>query len=184
MASPGPLSGQSAAASSAAVPPLPAILDIEASGFGTGSFPIEIGLVMPDGESFCTLIRPEAGWKHWDAQAEAVHGLARSQLECHGRPVGEVARMLNERLLRQNVYCDGWLYDYSWLNRLFDAADNIPAFHLKDLRELLTPRQAGLWHDTRQDVEAYLQLRRHRASTDALIIQETLRQVRVLTGGR
>lgn len=91
--------------------------------------------------------------------------------------------MLNERLLRQDVYCDGWLYDYSWLSRLFDAADNIPAFRLKDLRELLTPRQAGLWHTTRQDVETYLQLKRHRASTDALIIQETLRQVRALTGG-
>ena len=31
---------------------LPIIIDIEASGFGRGSYPIEIGYHMPDGESY------------------------------------------------------------------------------------------------------------------------------------
>ena len=28
---------------------LPAVLDVEASGFGAGSYPIEVGIAMPDG---------------------------------------------------------------------------------------------------------------------------------------
>ena len=35
----------------------PAVLDIEASGFGVGSYPIEVGFVLPDGQSYCSLLR-------------------------------------------------------------------------------------------------------------------------------
>ena len=60
--------------SGAPAPGLPTILDIEASGFGPGSYPIEVGLVLPDGDAWCSLIRPEPGWLHWDPSAEQVHG--------------------------------------------------------------------------------------------------------------
>ena len=30
---------------------VPAVLDIEASGFGRDSFPVEVGFVLPDGET-------------------------------------------------------------------------------------------------------------------------------------
>ena len=51
----------------------PSIMDIEASGFGRSSYPIEVGYVLGDGSSFCTLIRPLPSWTHWDASAESVH---------------------------------------------------------------------------------------------------------------
>jgi hypothetical protein len=34
------------------------VIDVEASGFGRGSYPIEVGFVLPDGEAVCTLVRP------------------------------------------------------------------------------------------------------------------------------
>ncbi|MFO1249856.1 MAG: hypothetical protein U1E77_01625 [Inhella sp.] len=37
---------------------LPAFIDIEASGFGRGSYPIEVGFVDRDGQLFCTLVQP------------------------------------------------------------------------------------------------------------------------------
>ena len=37
----------------------PIIIDIEASGFGRGSYPIEVGLVLPDGTPHCFLIAPD-----------------------------------------------------------------------------------------------------------------------------
>ena len=43
---------------------VPAAVDVEASGFGAGSHPIEIGYVPTDGSSYCTLIRPEPSWTH------------------------------------------------------------------------------------------------------------------------
>lgn len=42
----------------------PAVLDVEASGFGRYSYPIEVGYALPDGRVFCTLIRPEPHWTH------------------------------------------------------------------------------------------------------------------------
>ncbi len=40
---------------------LPTVIDVEASGFGAGSYPIEVGVAFPDGRSWCCLIRPEPG---------------------------------------------------------------------------------------------------------------------------
>lgn len=153
---------------------LPIIIDIEASGFGRGSYPIEIGYHMPDGESYCTLIRPEAGWSHWDAAAEKVHGIRRELLTRVGKPAAEVALALNRQLRGRRIYCDAWAYDFVWLSLLFDAVDLVPAFELRDLRELLGDCEMTHWHATRAAVEMRLQLRRHRASGDARTLFETL----------
>jgi hypothetical protein len=69
----------------------PIIVDIEASGFGVHSYPIEIGVAFNDGTKCCSLIRPGAAWTHWDSVAEQVHHVSRSTLETHGKPVAEVA---------------------------------------------------------------------------------------------
>ena len=156
----------------------PAIIDIEASGFGRGSYPIEIGYYLPDGRAYCTLIQPEPDWVHWDVAAESVHGISRDLLFAKGRPAVDVCRDLNHQLYGQFIYCDAWAYDYNWLNCLFEAADMVPAFHLKDLRELLSECEQTLWHATRATVEIRLQLRRHRASGDARTLFETLIEAR------
>jgi hypothetical protein len=41
---------------------LPTIIDIEASGLGKGSYPIEVGFISGKGETGCTLIKPLAHW--------------------------------------------------------------------------------------------------------------------------
>ena len=96
------------------------VIDIEASGFGRRSYPIEVGYVLPDGRTRCTLIRPPEHWTHWDQDAERVHHISRETLMRHGRTTGEVARMLNADLQGLTVYCDGWGHDYPWLAALFD----------------------------------------------------------------
>ena len=40
-------------------------IDVEASGFGVGSYPIEVGVAFPDGGTQCYLIKPEHDWIHW-----------------------------------------------------------------------------------------------------------------------
>ena len=156
---------------------LPCVLDIEASGFGRGSYPIEIGFVLPDGSAFCTLIQPDASWTHWDGDAERIHGISRSLLQRHGRSAAEVAAELNQRLAGRPVYCDNWAHDYAWLARLFDSAGISPSFHLHHLRELLSENAAERFDDTREIVARNLQLRRHRASSDARVLQLSLARV-------
>ncbi len=157
---------------------LPVVIDIEASGFGRGSYPIEIGYYQPDGQSYCTLIRPEPEWTHWDASAELVHGIPRQILLEKGRAPLDICLDLNTALRGQTIYCDAWAYDYVWLSRLYDVVDMVPSFAMKDLRELLGECEQSLWHSTRAAVELRLQLRRHRASGDARTLFETLCEAR------
>ena len=157
---------------------LPAVLDVEASGFGRGSYPIEIGFVEPGGALFCALILPAAEWTHWDDSAEALHGITRAKLLAHGKPARWVARELNDRLRGLTVYSDGWGHDYPWLACLFDSVDMQPSFHLEDLRRLLTEDEAARWHDVTLAVRREQNLRRHRASSDARVLQLAIERVR------
>ncbi len=156
---------------------LPCVLDIEASGFGRGSYPIEIGFVLPDGSAYCTLVLPDASWTHWDGDAERIHGISRSLLQRHGRSAAEVAAELNHRLAGRAVYCDNWAHDYAWLARLFESAATSPTFRLRHLRELLSENAVERFDDTRELVARSLQLRRHRASSDARVLQLSVAKV-------
>jgi len=157
---------------------LPTMLDVEASGFGRGSYPIEIGFVEPEGQAFCCLIRPQPEWRHWDQGAEALHGISRERLLSCGKPPAWVAGELNRRLQGQTVYCDGWAQDYSWLALLFDAAELQPGFQLQDLRTLLSEQEAQRWHQITSQVRQEQRLSRHRASSDARVLQLALARIR------
>ena len=149
-------------------------MDIEASGFGRHSYPIEVGFVLPDGRSYCTLIRPAPSWTHWDPKAEGVHHIAWSVAAQHGRDVAEVAQHLNNELWGMTLYCDGWAHDYVWLNVLYEEAGMTPSFKLEHVRALLSDPQAARWATIKERVSAEMNLQRHRASTDARVLQRTL----------
>lgn len=151
----------------------PCIIDIEASGFGRGSYPIEVGAVWADSGVYCSLIAPEPDWQHWEPSAESVHGITRVVLQTHGKPAHKVATDLNALLKGQTVYTDAWYHDYQWLARLFEAADLFPSFKLKDLRETMNPSAMAQWDATRALVLQELNLTRHRASNDARVLQQT-----------
>lgn len=161
----------------------PAILDVEASGFGRGSYPIEVGFVLPDGRSHCLLIRPEPDWQEWDAEAERLHGIPRAQLLTKGRSAFEVAQFLNDHLGGLTVYSDAWGNDQSWLALLFEYAALPIRFRLDTLRKLLSEAQLQLWADTKKAVERELDLGRHRASNDARVLQLAYQRTLSMVGG-
>jgi hypothetical protein len=161
-------------------PAAPCVLDIEASGFGRHSYPIEVGYVLPDGRARCTLIRPEGPWTHWDPAAERMHHIARATLLRHGRPAADVAAMLNQDLGGRTVYCDGWAHDYAWLGALFDAADSTPQFRLESVTALLDEARLARLDEMHRRARQALGLARHRASNDARALQMALAR---LAGG-
>jgi hypothetical protein len=156
--------------------PPPIILDIEASGFGSDSYPIEVGVVLDDGRKYCSLVLPRHDWTHWDPRAEGVHGISRQTLLAHGRPVFEVAGRLNELLRGRTAYSDGWVVDLPWLDRLFTAAAMRREFTLSSLEMILTEPQMHAWADTRNTLLAEQPQPRHRASFDALVVQQTFQR--------
>jgi|GEM_PF-476055 len=151
----------------------PAILDFEASGFGSSSFPIEVGVVLSSGQRYCALIRPHKTWTHWNSEAEQLHKISRSKLVECGRPVQEVCAELNELAGKTALYSDGWTHDHSWLIRLYHAAAMAPTFKLSPIEAIATEQQLGCWDDTKKSVQQNLGVLRHRASSDALMIQQT-----------
>jgi hypothetical protein len=155
----------------------PSILDIEASGFGRASYPIEVGYALADGRTRCTLIRPPAHWTHWDPRAEQIHGIHRDLLLHHGRAPADVARMLNDDLAGQTVYCDGWAHDYPWLAALFEEADARPAFKLASVRELMDEPTLALLPELQRQALQELGMHRHRASNDARALQLAIDRV-------
>lgn len=151
----------------------PLIIDIEASGFGRGSYPIEVGFALPNGETHCAIIRPDKDWVSWDKEAEKLHGISRDALQEHGNSTIEVARLLNDRLAGKLVYSDAWGNDSSWLALLFESAGLMQRFKMESLRSLMTEEQLAYWHETKEQVTSECGFRRHRASHDALILQQT-----------
>ncbi len=151
----------------------PVIIDVEASGFGRGSYPIEVGFVREDGSSQCTLIKRQAEWTHWQPDAEGLHGISRECLERNGRSVIDVATMLNEGLSKQTVYSDAWGNDRSWIALLFECAEMPQRFKLESLSSILSEEQKAIWHESKEMVIASSGFTRHRASNDALVLQQT-----------
>jgi len=153
------------------IPPI--IIDIEASGFGKGSYPIEVGYISRHGHPWCSLIMPSKDWTHWDSAAEKLHHISRDILLKNGKDPVEIASHLNDIFHNQTVYSDGWLHDFTWMSQLFNLAEITPLFKLEDLRNILSPFQESIWHQTKQSILDDLQMRRHRASADAQVLQLT-----------
>ena len=157
--------------------PSPAFIDFEASSLDLiASYPIEVGICLPDGELHSWLICPHVLWLDWSESAERIHGIPRERLYTEGTQAVEVAHHLNE-LLPDRVFCDAWTFDSFWLHRLYKAARLQPRFELESIATLLDEQQVSAWPAARKQVIATLELPVHRAANDALILRKTWQQV-------
>lgn len=156
---------------------VPPIIDLEASGFGRGSYPIEVGIALENREIHSFLIRPEEDWTHWSEEAEKIHGISREQLQTEGLCIEDIALTLNGMLRGQTLYSDAWSFDSSWIGRLFDSAGIVQRFRIETINKLLKPEQIEFWHPTKETVLAELGLKAHRAGIDVQVLQETYMRI-------
>jgi len=161
----------------------PFIIDVEASGFGSNSYPIEIGVALESGMRYSALVKPAEDWTHWDDNAEKTHGISRDILDRHGRPIKEVAAKLNDLLEKRFVYSDGWVVDKPWVTQLFAAARLPQFFTVSAIEMIISEEQMAIWHEVKKEFMQRNHLQRHRASIDAFIIQETYVKTRAMTSG-
>lgn len=156
---------------------IPAFIDFEASSLDLiASYPIEVGVCLPDGSLHSWLIRPHVLWLDWSESAEQVHGITRATLEREGLEISEITHTLNE-LLAGQVFCDAWTFDSFWLHRLYKTANVTPTFQLESVSVLLSATEVQRWAKTRQRIISELGLPIHRAANDALILQRTWQEV-------
>ncbi len=148
-----------------------ATLDIEASGLHPNSYPIEVGVLLADGDSYCSLIKPESNWTHWCEQAERLHGIDRATLEQQGNSVQQVAADLNQLLGKTQVFSDCWVLDNDWLIKLFHQAKTTPSFTLRDIMYALNEEEYDRLHAAKHVIINEINIDRHRATNDARILQ-------------
>ncbi len=151
----------------------PNIMDIESSGFGPESYPIEVGVALSNGQRYSRLIKPMPEWTYWSTEAEKTHGIEHLMLDQQGVSVSIVAEELNQLLKGKKIYSDCWVVDKPWLEKLFIASRIKPQFSLSPIEAILPDEQMVLWKLSNDMIVRELNVRRHRASTDALIIQQT-----------
>lgn len=151
----------------------PNIIDVEASCLSYNSYPIEIGIVLGNGERYCSLIYPNDDWTDWTEEAEAVHHITRQMLCKHGKPIHQVALELNEFLEGLTVYSDCWVVDNPWVKKLFYTAKIEQRFQVCALEIILKEPQMEIWHDTKDRLLKGNEKLRHRATFDATLIQQT-----------
>ncbi|MEO1252396.1 MAG: hypothetical protein AAFW81_08630 [Pseudomonadota bacterium] len=146
-----------------------AFIDLEASGLGPASWPIEVGWCFVEGAPSTFLIKPDAGWSDeaWEPAAEALHGVARTNLDVDGVATGEICTALNAALKDAVVYSDAPDWDGFWLYRLFAAAKMRQRFELRDFAELfaaILPAEFEAAKVAASDLAPH----RHRAAADVL----------------
>jgi hypothetical protein len=81
------------------------------------------------------------------------------------------------------VYSDGWVVDNPWLIKLFSAAQVEMTFSCRALEYILNQTQMEKWHEVKSELAQKLDTRRHRASADAFLIQQTYAETREYSNG-
>lgn len=152
---------------------LPIIVNVQASGFSKESYPIEVGLVLPEGTSHCFLLSPARGWIAWDDAAEETHGITRETLTSYGRSLSEITWRLNELLKNKTIYSDAWAFDMCCLGKMYDVVNKPQTFRVASLQELMTEPQVSSWEQVKSQVLSETDLTRLRASTNAKVLQQT-----------
>ncbi len=156
----------------------PSVIDFEASGFGSESYPIEAGIVTSSGERYCSLIRPHDDWQFWDEEAQALHGLSRDLLQRKGKPILDVCCEINAFANNSVLYSDAWVHDKPWLTKLFFYGGVEPEFTLSPIESIASEEQLEIWDEVKKQVFMASNFVRHRASNDAFVIQQTFLETR------
>ena len=103
------------------------IIDFEASGLHTDSYPTEIAWMDPvhDEEATSFLIRPSDRWlkSHWDHYAESLTGITKKMIIEEGQPIQDVAAMVKKAMDDADIILsDAPEWDWEWMWTLFKAA--------------------------------------------------------------
>lgn len=155
----------------------PCFIDFEASSLDLiCSYPIEVGICLPEGSIHSWLLKPAPLWRDWSADAARVHGISLDRLQTEGVNVVDVAHELN-KLVPGKAVCDALTHDSFWLYRLFKAAKVPQQFELQSLGSVLSLQQINEWAITRRRVIMESGLLTHRAGNDARILHKTWRRI-------
>lgn len=151
-----------------------AFFDVEASGLGAGSYPIEVGWTLADGTGGAVLVghEPWLGFDQgWDPNAEHIHGLSKEHLLAHGLDADRAAEAVRAALAGRVLVSDAPGMDGMWLAELLAEAgapwQRPPVLDALDLFEAALGDEVAadiLWQAERRSGHV------HRAQPDSAVL--------------
>lgn len=160
------------------------VLDIEASGLGENSFPIEIAWQGPIVKPQSFLIRPDPNWdlESWDERAEQLHGIPLRQVLAEGVATRTIVEQLCRDCAGRTILSDGLAFDQVRLNQLCAAARWQGSIRLTDLFLWLGQCHRETGTPSREAISAFVRgldnhSQSHRALDDVQRILELLKAV-------
>lgn len=149
----------------------PIVIDLEASGLESESYPIEVGVCFEDGSVYSSLIKREPGWTHWSNDSEKIHNISRQTLTEEGVHATTVANRLNEMLREKIVYSDAQSHDEFWIDVLFNTVGIKREFEIRSIQSrFISNNHSPYFYFYRKNL--YRDTVQHRAGNDAKVIQE------------
>tara|TARA_Y100000589_G_C27029193_1_gene578260 strand:- start:93 stop:560 length:468 start_codon:yes stop_codon:yes gene_type:complete len=151
------------------------IIDVEASGLGPESYPIEVAWQHRYNHKLSDnfLIKPAAEWSHWNEYAERhVHHIPQALLVADGIEIEVATNRLNTALKKQSVYSDAVEYDRRWLRKLFASVGTEMDFQVKSIFGLMHPAKVEAYHRYHSS-----RAKVHRAADDVSAIVASLNYI-------
>ena len=114
-------------------------VDVEASGLGRESYPIEVGWSVDDEQEPASfLVRPATSWRFDDftEAAQAIHNIPYERLISHGIAIETACRRLDAAWTGAVLVSDNPAADGGWLRRLYEAAGRHYPWRLLDFHVL------------------------------------------------
>lgn len=110
-------------------------VDVESSGLGEGTFPVEIAVSDDALHVRSWIVRPAPGWVPRDWQrVEAIHGLSWEEV-LDGTSVEIVAQELADAIGDRIAVSDAVNYDGEWIYELYRSAGRLVPFRIADYLE-------------------------------------------------
>lgn len=149
------------------------ILDVEASGLSSDSYPIEIAWVSiingGDNDQFLIDHKTADNWKDWDECAESLHGISRLSLKS-GLCVFIAAQRLNSQLCGCVAVSDHSATDKLWIDKLFKEAGIDRKFEIIDILDLSSGCDSEYYNQFR--VLKSKRIMEHRALSDCMQLRD------------
>ncbi len=157
------------------------VIDIEASGFGNDSYPIEFawGNSRLGIDSF--LINPASlvDWTHWSVEAEQVHHIARHTLLTEGIDPTQAWTQISELFAVYRVYSDNPPYDAGWLRAFSCLGVNTSLIQVHDTGDIIRRHLDDQQNDCDSVEHIYRQAAQispptHRAASDVAFLLKAI----------
>jgi len=149
------------------------IVDCEASGLHTESYPIQIAWLDLDSDAAGSFyICPHDTWTHWDYNAQDIHNLTQQFLRDVGLSVEQSATILGEMAKDTVILSDAPAFELFWLERLLDASEHSQGVGLQV--QSVFAACDNLEHAQRMATIMQTQERTHDALDDCRAIKQAL----------